>query len=49
MKLTKIDEVCNSVMIHFLSDDFALFSARNFATVATWRNEFSSLLGNVLI
>ena len=49
MKLIKIDEVCNSVMIHLLSDDFALFSARNFATVATWRNEFSSLLSNVLI
>ena len=49
MKLTKIDEVCNSVMIHFLSDDFALFSARKFASVATWRNEFSSLLSNVLI
>ena len=49
MKLTKIHEVCNSVMIHFLSDDFALFSARNFASVATWRNEFSSLVSNVLI
>ena len=30
--------------IHFLRDVFALLSSRNFATMATWRNDFSSLL-----
>ena len=30
--------------IHFLRDVFALLSSRNFATMATWPNDFSSLL-----
>ena len=33
-----------TVRIHFLSDVFGLLSSRNFATMATWRNDFSSLL-----
>ena len=32
-----------TVRIHFLSDVFGLFSSRNLATMATWRNDFSSL------
>ena len=32
-----------TVRIHFLSDVFALLSSRNFATMAMWRNDFSSL------
>ena len=32
-----------TVRIHFLSDFFGLFSSRNLATMATWRNDFSSL------
>ena len=35
---------CETVRIHFLSDVFGLLSSRNFATMATWRNDFSSLL-----
>ena len=31
------------VQIHFLSDIFSLLSSRNFATKATWRDDFSSL------
>ena len=31
-----------TVRIHFLSDAFSLLSCRNFATMATWRNDFSS-------
>ena len=34
----------NSANIHFLSAVFGLLSFRNFATMATWRNDFSSLL-----
>ena len=33
-----------TVRIHFLSDVFGLLSSRNFATMATWRNDLSSLL-----
>ena len=33
-----------TVWIHLLSDIFDLLSSRNFATTATWRNDFSSLL-----
>ena len=33
-----------AVRIHFLSEVFALLSSKNFATMATWRNDFSSLL-----
>ena len=32
-----------TVQIHFLSDVFGLLSSRNFATMATWHNDFSSL------
>ena len=32
-----------TVQIHFLSDIFSLQSSRNFATKATWRDDFSSL------
>ena len=31
------------VQIHFLSDIFSLLSSRNFATKATWHDDFSSL------
>ena len=31
-----------TVRIHFLSDAFSLLWCRNFATMATWRNDFSS-------
>ena len=30
--------------IHFLSDVFGLWTFRNFAIMATWRNDFPSLL-----
>ena len=33
-----------AVRIHFLSDFIGLSSSKNFATMATWRNDFSSLL-----
>ena len=33
-----------SVRIHLLSDVFGLLSSRKFATMATWRNDFSPLL-----
>ena len=33
-----------TVQIHFSSDVFSLLSFRNFATMATWRNDFFSLL-----
>ena len=33
-----------TVRIQFLSDVFGLLPSRNFATVVTWRNDFSSLL-----
>ena len=38
-----IDKVCTSAN-SLLSDVFGLLSSRNFATMATWRNDFSSLL-----
>ena len=31
-----------TVRIHFLSDVFGLLLSRNFATMATWRYDFSS-------
>jgi len=34
----------DTVGIHFLSDVFGLLSSRNFATLATWHNDFSYLL-----
>ena len=43
MKLNNIDEVWNSTNA-LLSDVFGLLSSRNFAIMATWRNNFSSLL-----
>ena len=33
-----------AVQIHFLSAVFGLLSSKNFATMAMWRNDFSSLL-----
>ena len=36
-----------AVRIHFLSDVFGLLSSKNVATMATWRNDFSSLLGRI--
>ena len=39
MKLNKINEVLNSAKWIF-----GLLSSRNFATMATWRNDLSSLL-----
>ena len=38
-----------AVQIHFLSDVFGLLSSKNFATMATWRNDFSSLFETCLI
>ena len=32
-----------TVWIHFLSDILGLLSSRNFVTMVTWRNDFSSL------
>ena len=45
MKLNKIGEVWNSAnrLLH-VSDLIGLLSPQNFATMATWRNDFSSLL-----
>ena len=43
MKLNKIGEVWNSAN-RLLSDFIGLLSSKNFATMATWRNDFSSLL-----
>ena len=40
MKLNKIGKVWNGAN-SFLSDFFGLSSSKNFATMATWRNEFS--------
>ena len=42
MKLNKINEVWNSVNPLF-KRCFGLLSSKNFATMATWRNDFSSL------
>ena len=33
-----------TVQIHFLSDVFGFLSSENFAMMATWHNDFSSLL-----
>ena len=33
-----------TVRIHFLSDVFGFLSSKNFATMATWRNDFSSVI-----
>ena len=33
-----------TVRIHFFRNVFGLLSSRNFATMAMWRNDFSSLL-----
>ena len=38
-----------TVWIHFLSDILGLQSSRNFATMATWRNDFYSLASPVTI
>ena len=38
-----------TVRIHFLSDIFGLLSPRNFATMATWHNDFSTLLDFQLV
>ena len=38
-----------TVQLHFLSDVFGLVWSRNFATMVTWRNNFSSLLANTII
>ena len=43
MKLNKIDEVWNSAN-RLLRDFFVLLSSKNFATMETWRNDFSFLL-----
>ena len=37
-----------TVRNHFLSDDCGLLSSRNFATMVTWRNDFSSLMSRKL-
>ena len=42
MKLNKIGEVWNSAS-RLLSEFFGLLSSKGFATVATWRDHFSSL------
>ena len=43
MKLNKIGEVWNSTN-RLLSGFNSLLSSKNFATMATWRNDFSFLL-----
>ena len=43
MKLNKISEVWNRAN-RLLSDFNGLLSSKNFATIATWRNDFSFLL-----
>ena len=43
MELNKIGEVWNNAS-RLLNDCIALLSSKNFATMATWRNDFSSLL-----
>ena len=42
MKLNKIGEVWNRAN-RLKSDFIGLLSSKNFATMATWRNDFSSL------
>ena len=44
MKLNKICEVWNSAN-RLLSDFIGLFLSKTFATMAMWRNDFSSLYG----
>ena len=49
MKLNDIDEVWNRANFTFFKsklkrDVFGLLSSKSFATMATWRNDFSSLL-----
>ena len=46
-KLNKIDEVWNSAKLLF-KWIFGLLSTQNFATMATWRNDFSSLSRRVV-
>ena len=46
MKLNKIDDIWKSANLLF-KWIFALLSSKNFATMATWRNDFSSLLSEV--
>ena len=48
MKLNNIDEVSNSATA-LLCDVFGLLSSRNFAIMATWRNDFSPLLTGMAI
>ena len=38
-----------AVQIHFLSDIFGFLSSKNFATMAMWHNDFSSLLSRTLL
>ena len=45
MKLNKIEEVWNSANLLF-KWIFGLTSSKNFATMATWRNDFSPLLSH---
>ena len=33
-----------TVRIHFLNDVYGLLASKTFATMATWRNDFTSLL-----
>ena len=47
MKLNKIGEVWNTPN-RLLSDFIGLLSSRNFATMESWRNDFSSVLIYVL-
>ena len=42
MKLNKVGEVWGSAN-RLLSDFIGLLSSKHFATMATWRNEFSSV------
>ena len=38
-----------AVRIRLLSEVFGLLSSKNFATMATWRKDFSSLLTDMFI
>ena len=44
MMLDKVDEVWN-IVNRLPSDFFGLLLSKNFASIATWRNDFSPLLG----
>ena len=46
MKVNKIGKVWNSLN-SLLSDFIGFLSSKNFATMATWRNDISSLFTNV--